>query len=121
MIIAKWTGKAYGVNKRLDTTRYGRIYASHGYKGFKEGLAWVLRAANHRHVTFEGPVRVDVWYVMRHDLDALTKPVMDAIALAGIVKNDKQIAERHEYRKWKTRLRDLDEIEITIRRVKDED
>ena len=117
MITAKWTGRATGSNRRLETNRYGHIYSSKAYKGFKKGLAWAIASARH-HVIYLGHVRVDIDYLIAaaRDIDSLTKPVLDAIQLSGLIRNDNMVVKLYQRKRAKARGAD-DEIEVTIMEV----
>jgi Holliday junction resolvase RusA-like endonuclease len=116
MICAEWTGKAYGVNRRLDTTRYGHVYTRADYKGFKQGLAWSLHEAR-KHcddkLPYHGDVSVHIHMVVRHDIDACIKPVLDALELADVLSDDKQV-RRLLVTMDKKRGRVPDRIRVTV-------
>jgi len=120
MITAKWIGKAYGINRRLETTKYGHIYSSRVYKGFKRGLEWVLYGANPQHLTYKCPVRVDIDYTIsrQRDIDSLTKPVLDALQNANIILNDSMAVDLRQRKHIKKRG-ELDEIEIRVQEADD--
>ena len=115
MITAKWIGKACGINRRLETTKYGHIYSSRPYKGFKAGLTWVLVAANPTRSTYVGPVRIDIDYTIsrRRDIDSLTKVVLDALQAARVIRDDNQVVDLRQ-RKHDKKRGELDEIEVTV-------
>lgn len=99
MIIASWTGKAVSENDRLLPGR-GRWRANPEYKAFKEGVAWVLRIEQKDTPPIKGPVCVQLFMELNPDMDAqnIIKPLLDALELAGVIKDDKQIRTFSFYR-----------------------
>ncbi len=91
-MIVFWSGKAVSENDRLLPGK-GRWRSSLAYKGFKESVAWALRAEHLDKPPIEGSVSVRLLMYLNADMDAanVIKPVLDAIELARVVKNDKQI------------------------------
>jgi len=92
VIIASWTGKAVSENDRLLPGR-GRWRANPAYKAFKESVAWVLRIEQEDMPSIEEPVSVRLFLELNPKIDAqnVLKPVFDALQLAGVIKNDRQI------------------------------
>ena len=92
MIIASWTGKAVSENDRLLPGR-GRWRANPAYKAFKDSVAWVLRIEQEDMPSIEEPVSVRLFLELNPKIDAqnVLKPVLDALQLAGVIKNDKQV------------------------------
>ena len=95
-MIAFWTGRAVSENQRLSPGK-GRLIPNKGYKSFKESVAWVLKS----HVEhFKGPVSVRLFMELNPRMDAqnVIKPVLDALELAGVIDNDKQVRTFSFYR-----------------------
>jgi len=106
MIVASWTGEAVSGNRRLVPGK-GRLIADLRYKSFKTSLAWTLKAA--RATPLLGPVfvRLELELPARMDTDAVIKSCLDALQLAGVVENDRQVTEIEAVRvgnagKWST-------------------
>ena len=99
MIIASWTGKAVSENDRLLPGK-GRWRANPAYKAFKEGVAMVLRVEQGSTPPLEGPVCARLFLELNPKMDAqnVLKPVFDALQLAGVIKNDRQIRTFSCYR-----------------------
>ena len=91
-MIVYWSGKAVSENHRLLPGKR-RWRANPEYKGFKDSLAWALRAEQRDKPPMEGSVSVRLFMYLNAKMDAanVVKPVLDAIELARVVKNDKQI------------------------------
>ena len=117
MIIASWTGKAVSENDRLRAGR-GLWRAKPAYKGFKESVAWVLRIEQKDTPPIEGPVSVRLFLELNPDIDAqnVLKPVFDAIQLAGVIVNDKQIRTFSCYREDRE-ARGEDRIGIIVQEI----
>jgi Holliday junction resolvase RusA-like endonuclease len=88
-MICFWVGRAVSANRRLRAGT-DHWHASKEYQAFKEALAWTLRSRLER---FAGPVNVRLWAVLgpQMDTDAIIKPALDALQLAGVLENDKQV------------------------------
>jgi len=88
-MICFWVGRAVSANRRLEPGG-DRWHASEEYKAFKDSLAWTLKA-HFEH--FTGPVNVRLFVVAgpQMDSDAIIKPALDALEIAGIVDNDRQV------------------------------
>ena len=88
-----WTGRAVGINRKIAVRR-GRPCNSSEYKAFLASLTWMFWG--HRTDSDE-TIAVPVWvkrveYVNpARDHDSLTKPICDALELAGVVANDNLI------------------------------
>jgi len=95
-MIAFWSGHAVSANRRLEPGG-GRWHASEEYRAFKDSMAWTLRGHAER---FLGPVSVRLFVVLgaQMDTDAIVKPCLDALELAGIVENDNQVRHISVYR-----------------------
>jgi Holliday junction resolvase RusA-like endonuclease len=88
-MIAFWSGKAVSANRRLEPGA-DRWHTSDEYRAFKDSLAWTLKAHAE---CFSGPVSVRLFVVLiaQMDTDAIIKPCLDALQLAGVVDNDRQV------------------------------
>ena len=115
MLCIEWTGKAVGVNKRLETTRKGGMYPNPKYKAFKEELMWTIKKA-WRKETITDPVTVHVDLTTAHDIDNLLKPCFDAMESVGVIENDKQIMRLFVTKHPKKRS-EMDRIRITLMAV----
>jgi Holliday junction resolvase RusA-like endonuclease len=95
-MICFWSGRAVSTNRRLEPGA-GRWHASAEYRAFKESLAWALRSHAER---FTGPVSVRLLAVLgpQMDSDAIIKPALDALQLAGVLGNDRQVRQLSVYR-----------------------
>jgi len=95
-MIAFWTGRAVSENARLEPGQ-GRFRVNADYQAFKESVAWAVRSHAE---TFTGPVSVHLSMLLNARMDAtnIIKPVLDALELAGVVKNDKQVRQLHVVR-----------------------
>lgn len=113
-----WHGKAYGTNKRLETTRSGGIYKNPGYKGFQDGLVWSMVRNRGTGQPTKGPVHVDMILTISksRDIDSLIKPALDCLQTARIIKNDNQVISLAVKRENKVRGKD-DEIRIEVTEV----
>ena len=116
-MIAFWTGLAVSENDRLLPGR-GRWRANPAYKAFKESVAWVLRIEQKDTPPIEGPVSVRLFLELNPDIDAqnVLKPVFDAIQLAGVIKNDRQIRTFSCYREDR-RAEEDDRIGIIVQEI----
>jgi Holliday junction resolvase RusA-like endonuclease len=88
-VIAFWSGHAVSANRRLEPGG-GRWHAGEDYKAFRDSLTWALKGHAER---FTGPVSVRLFVVLgaQMDSDAIIKPCLDALELAGVVENDRQV------------------------------
>ena len=113
-MIAFWTGLAVSENDRILPGR-GRWRANPAYKAFKEGVTWVLRIKQLDTPPIEGPVCVRLFMELNPDMDAqnLVKPVLDALELARVIKNDKQVRSFSFYRE-DTKSKNQDSIGIIV-------
>lgn len=80
-----------GVNKKYYISR-GKLILSNEYRDFKKHLMYLCVG---RKVFGKNIIRVliEVSHKMRHDIDAIIKPVLDAMQDARVYDNDKQIAQ----------------------------
>ena len=89
-----WTGNAVGINRKIAVRR-GRPCNSPEYKNFLDDLLWAFH--RERVCALPDTIAVPVWvkrveYVNpARDHDSLTKPICDALELAGVVANDNLI------------------------------
>ena len=117
MIIASWSGKAVSENDRLRPSR-DCWRANPEYKAFKEGVAWILRIEQKDTPPIEGPVCVRLFLELNPDMDAqnVLKPVFDALELADVIKNDRQIRTFSCYREDRAAGED-DRIGIIVKEI----
>ena len=76
------------VNKKYLKAKSGRLILSPEYRAFKETVA-----AYCRQVEFKPPYRVEIEFIGREDIDNIIKPILDALQLSGVIKNDRNIAQ----------------------------
>lgn len=119
MILVEWEGKAYGTNRRLEANRYGTIYKNPGYRGFQEGLTWMLRGHDPDRKPFKGDVKVHLDFTINQlrDIDSLVKPVLDCLETAGVIHNDRQIRVLIVTKFPKKKRRQLDKIRIAVEQL----
>lgn len=114
-MIAFWHGKAISENRRLiPGTR--RFQVDKHYQAFKESVAWACKPHLER---FKGSVSVRLFMELNPRMDAqnIIKPVLDALELAGVIDNDKQVRRFSFYREDRTAKKE-DLIVITVQEVK---
>ena len=118
-MIFEWHGKAYGTNKRLETTRYGWIYKNPGYTSFQDGLIWTMIRHRGTSKPIESKICVDIVFTIsrKRDIDSLIKPVLDCLEKARVIRNDNQVAVLHVEKQDKFRRSDEDEIKITVKEM----
>ena len=113
-MICFWHGRAVSENRRLAPGE-GRYRANKAYKAFKESVAWACKL----HLEHcEGPVSVRLFMDLNPRMDAqnVIKPVLDALELAGIINNDKQVRSFSFYREDRAAKED-DRIRILVQEV----
>jgi Holliday junction resolvase RusA-like endonuclease len=117
-MICFWQGNAVSANRRLEPGA-GRWHASEEYKAFRDSLAWTLKA-HFEH--FAGPVSVRLFAVLglRMDSDAIIKPCLDALELAGVLANDRQVRQLSIYREDRMKGETEDRIGFFISELKGE-
>ena len=95
-MIAYWHGRAVSENKRLAPGR-GRFRANPDYQAFKESIAWTVRPHAEQ---MRGPVSVRLLLTLNPRMDAqnVIKPVLDALQLAGVIRDDRQVKALSFYR-----------------------
>jgi len=118
-MIAFWLGKAISENDRLLPGK-GRFRVNPEYQAFKESVAWVLRKQHLDNPPVKGPVCVRLFIELNPGMDAqnILKPVFDALELAGVIKNDRQIRTFSCYREDRT-AKEEDRIGILIQEMKE--
>jgi Holliday junction resolvase RusA-like endonuclease len=96
----EYRGPVCGVNRRLDwSPRTGKAYPSRSYATFKRALALTIQRAMGGcppwPFPLDGPqlLLLDLGLPPRMDTDALIKPVLDALQLAGALTDDHQIEQ----------------------------
>lgn len=103
-MICFWSGKAVSANRRLEPG-VDRWHLTEEYRAFKDALTWTLKA-HFEH--FTGPVSVRLFAVLGPKMDsgAIIKPALDALQVAGIVDNDRQVrhicVQREDRKKGET-------------------
>ena len=116
MYTAKWSGKAVSANRRLAPGKGGRFYRAADYTSFLKSLAVTFQAeaSRQRWVTTKVPVAVEIcaWLPAQMDGEAVQKPVLDALELAGVVVNDRQCSD---VRMRKMGVCPVSRIEIVVR------
>ena len=98
-----WTGKTMGVNRRLEQGKSGHIYRNPDYQAFVVGMSNAFRKQIiNCKAKFTEYIDLEIMLSMRSskDSDSPIKPLFDAIAMAGIVKNDNRIRNFSVYRKY---------------------
>ena len=113
-MIVFWHGRAVSENDRLLPGK-GRFRLNPAYKAFKESVAWFCKLENEQ---FKGPVSVRLWMELNPRIDAqnVIKPVLDALEVAGTIKNDKQVRSFSFYREDRA-PREEDKIGISVREI----
>ena len=91
MLTINWSGHAVGENRRKEfSRRLGRAYPNPRYVAFKADLAWTIRLAA-LGVRLVAPRVTFLMDAPRLDVDALVKPVLDAVQESGLVANDRAV------------------------------
>jgi Holliday junction resolvase RusA-like endonuclease len=113
-IAAEWAGRVAGVNRRLMVTRYGKVYSSKPYKGFRTGLAWAISAAA-AGLKLCGPAAVRIQFTVdrARDIDSGVKVVLDSLEDAGVLHDDNQVV-RLEVTKLVHRRREEDRVRVEV-------
>jgi Holliday junction resolvase RusA-like endonuclease len=114
-VIAFWSGHAVSENRRLSKGR-GRWVPNKDYQAFKESIAWVCKAHGE---FFDCPVSVRLHLVLNPRIDAqnVVKPVLDALEIAGIIKNDRQV-RRFQFHRDDCGPKEDDRIAIYVTEMK---
>jgi len=110
-MIAFWYGRAISENQRIAPGAR-RFRADEDYQAFKESVAWTCKL--HQEY-FDGPVSVRLFMELNPRIDAqnVIKPVLDALELAGVIKNDKQVRCFSFYRE-NTKSKEQDSTGIIV-------
>jgi len=113
-VIIFWAGKAVSENRRLAKGRC-RWIPNKDYQAFKESIAWACKKWADGQ-TFDGPVSVRLLMALNPRMDAqnVVKPVLDALELAGVIRNDRQVRQFGFYRTDRAKGED-DRIDIFVR------
>ena len=98
-----YKGPVWGLNRKITRTAKGMIVNHSKYTKFKESLAWTMKVAKLTHKdgskeNFEGEVALYLHIHTKHDIDAFEKCIQDALEMAYVIKDDKQIMEKHTYK-----------------------
>jgi Holliday junction resolvase RusA-like endonuclease len=96
MLRLHWSGIAISDNDRHRPGR-GRIVATAEYKGFRDGLATMFCFQAHGQHFHAPDVRMQVALPKgsRKDRNNLIKAVCDALEIAGIIDNDRELNRSH--------------------------
>jgi Holliday junction resolvase RusA-like endonuclease len=115
-MICFWHGKAINENQRKDS-EHGRINAGKVYEAIEESVAQVCKA---NFPKFTGPVSVRLFMMLSPKMDAqkVIKPCLDALELAGVIENDRQVRHFSFYRENR-RPNEQDSIGIAVTQVKE--
>jgi len=105
-MIIFWSGRAVSENRRLAKGR-GRWIPNKDYQTFKESIAWTCRQWAEGQ-SFNGPVSVRLLLALN--------PRMDALQLAGVIRNDRQVRQFSFYREDRKKGED-DRIDIFVREI----
>jgi Holliday junction resolvase RusA-like endonuclease len=114
-MICFWHGKAISENQRRINGK-GRVMARDAYEAFMDSITWVCKA---NFPKFEGPVSVRLFMVLNRktDAQAVIKPCLDALELAGVIDNDRQVTHFSYYRET-ARANQQDSIGIAVTEVR---
>jgi Holliday junction resolvase RusA-like endonuclease len=115
-MIAFWSGKAISDNRRIIPGKQGRFVSNPAYRAFKESVAWECKAHGEY---FDCPVSVRLTIAISPRMDAqdVIKPVLDALELAGVIRNDRQVKHFQFHREPKQRG-EQDRITIYVTEAK---
>ena len=105
-MIIFWAGKAISENQRIAPGR-GRYIVNQEYAAFKESVAWACKKWAEGQ-SFDGPVCVRLLMALN--------PRMDALQLAGVIRNDRQVRQFSFYREDRKKGED-DRIDIFVREI----
>jgi len=114
-MIAFWHGRAISENQRLAPGA-GRFRVNEDYQAFKESVAWALRPHAER---FQGPVSVRLSIILNPRMDAqnVIKPILDALQLAEVIKDDRQVRQLSFYRE-DAKAKEQDSIGIIVNELR---
>lgn len=82
------------------------------YQKFIEELAYTIKQQCPVHIS--GPAVVTYHQHSNHDIDALEKPLLDALEASGLIENDRLVVAVNKRRFGKKRG-DPDRLEVTVR------
>jgi Holliday junction resolvase RusA-like endonuclease len=89
-----WNGWAVGENRRNGySRRTGRAFPNPKYQAFLKDLAWTIKLAAPG-VELSQPRVSFLLDAPRLDVDALVKPVLDAVEASGVIVNDREIRKQ---------------------------
>jgi len=115
----RWTGKAVSSNRRLRSGRT-RMHGDPDYAAFKRSLSFTFAAARIKQrwqcTRDDVAVEIRAWLPARMDGEAVQKPVLDALELAGVVENDRQCVD---VRMQRMGTEEPARIEVVARSVED--
>jgi Holliday junction resolvase RusA-like endonuclease len=113
-MIAFWHGRAVSENRRLAPAA-GQFAGNVDYKAFKESVAWAVRPHAER---FQKPVSVRLLMILNPRMDAqnVIKPVLDALQLAEVIADDRQVRHLSFYRE-DAKAKEDDSIGIFVREL----
>lgn len=116
-MIAFWSGRAVSENRRMIPGKQGRHVSNPEYRAFKESVAWTCKAHGEY---FDCPVSVRLHLILNPRMDAqnVVKPVLDALEIAGVIHNDRQV-RRFYFDREDRGLGEEDRITITVTEVKE--
>lgn len=115
-MICFWHGKAINENQRT-VSEHGRLKPGEAYRVLEESVARVCKA---NFPKFTGPVSVRLFMMLSPKMDAqkVIKPCLDALELAGVIENDRQVRHFSFYRENR-RPTEQDSIGIAVTQVKE--
>ena len=92
-MVALWTGKAVGGNRRLNYNRnLGWAVPNRRYQSFVNDMTALFMVERNREVISEPvSVKISVKIPKRMDIDAIIKPVLDALERGGVILDDNQV------------------------------
>jgi len=105
------------VNARTVKGCGGRLRTSDEYRVCKECLAVLFRKYRTDN-TFPGPVVVWLAIETAKDIDSTIKVILDALQIAEVYKNDKQIDCLHVYRK-KIKRGQFEAVNVKVEEIHD--
>ena len=85
--------KIVGINKKYNVNKKGRMYLSDGYRVFKKMLVFSCVKTK-----IPPPYHVKIKTHCYHDIDAVTKVILDAIQTAGVIDDDKNVLMCTQYK-----------------------
>lgn len=94
ILTIEYRGKLVSDNRRIMRSRHGMVINTKQYRNFKHDLKYIIRSrmgSGFETVNEPFGVRIKVW--TSKDAQNLIKPVMDALEIAGSIKNDGLLRE----------------------------